>query len=138
MGQAAKQGGGIGEVTPLTRREREILTLINSYARVLSINTAIIKPCMDISLGYRYKYLFQLMLTVNGLINPSKSNIIEAVGYCRGSCIRSIDYLHSIGYLRQVPKPRLIKPFQKYKVDNGYQLTDKGREVLYKIIASVL
>lgn len=82
----------------------------------------------------RPKYLYQILLAVARLKEPSKAMVIRAMGSDTSSALQAIDHLHSVGYLRSVDKPRLIKPFGKYKIDKGYELTDKGCEALCTII----
>lgn len=47
------------------------------------------------------------------------------------------DRLLSFDLIRVIGKPRLIKPFQRFKVDKGYVITDKGKQVLVKILSSI-
>lgn len=47
-------------------------------------------------------------------------------------------YLLELGYIRKIGKPRLIIPFQRFKVDTGYVITVRGNSVLAKIFDCVV
>lgn len=53
---------------------------------------------------------------------------------CQNTAINGIKQLLDLALVREVKKPRLIIPFQRYKVDKGYILTAKGEQLLRKIL----
>lgn len=51
---------------------------------------------------------------------------------------RSISILLRLNYIRVIGKPRLIVPFQRFKVDKGYVITPAGEAILRKIVSSIV
>lgn len=51
---------------------------------------------------------------------------------------RCIPILVNLGYVRGIGKPRLIIPFQAYKIDTGYVITASGEAILRKIIMELM
>ena len=120
--------------TPLTD-EQVLNAIVLHHVNILTLPIAKIKPYMPLSKGYRVKYLLSILMSVKGLKRAvTKAILINDLSYHGPSLIKSVDYLFKVGYLAKRGKPRLIVPFQKYKIDTGYVITEKGNEVLRKIL----
>lgn len=128
----------VEEVTTPTPQDELIKRAITDYFLITNITTSKIRGCMPIPKGYRVRYAFKVLIAIQGLKRPSKTNLVNYMSAGTTSLIKMVDWLYAEGYIKDVPKPRLIKPFQKYKVDKGYILTDKGKQCLYKIISTVV
>lgn len=129
-----EQNQGVEAVTTLAGRYDSIKPMIVTYGRLYDISREVISAHMPVLYGARPKYLYQILLAVARLKQPSKAMVIHTLCADKGSALQAIDHLHSVGYLRSVDKPRLIKPFRKYKIDKGYELTDRGWQALCAII----
>lgn len=48
---------------------------------------------------------------------------------------KALPILLEMGYIREIGKPRLIKPFQRFKVDRGYMITDLGKQIVIQTLS---
>jgi predicted transcriptional regulator len=82
--------------------------------------------------------IFKVLISL--YVKPSQSKTaLQLKARVNGDTIaNSIEYLLSQGYIKKVNKPRLIIPFQAYKIDVGYRITGKGEQIIYSIFNSLL
>lgn len=135
MGQAQRvEYTEIEGITTPIDPDAKLNAIIHRHVSLLIIPIGKIKPYMPSSKGFRVKYLFSVLLSIAGLIRPTKSTLIYDLSYHTGSLIKAVDYLELHGMIKGVKKSRLIIPFGKYKIDKGYVITEKGKNVLRKVL----
>lgn len=134
MGKAQEVQEELMAVTTAEEANNSVKGLLDNYGRVYDVKGSKISLYIPLLPGSRPRYLYQIMLAVARLKQPSKSNVVSSMRAGRTSALNAIDHLYQHGYLRKVPKPRIIKPFGKYKIDTGYELTEKGMRTLYNIL----
>ncbi len=66
----------------------------------------------------------------------TKTAYANAFNSCKRSTRHTIDYLKILGLVSELGKPRLIKPFQRFKIDKAYAITPKGSNVITEILIS--
>lgn len=75
---------------------------------------------------------FKILMLIDRYPRSCESDLIH---YSKNyTAKRYIAILISLDLIRVIGKPRLIIPFQKFKVDKGYVITDKGKTVLRKLL----
>lgn len=85
--------------------------------------------------GFRSSACLDLLVIIN--CNPRLaitrvSSLMHSNPY---KAIKNVAYLMSLGYVRQIGKPRLIIPFQRFKIDKGYVITQSGIKVLRELMS---
>jgi hypothetical protein len=111
--------------------------LINVYISIEYAPIPLIKRYIEVSTGYKPRYLYRMLLAVKSLNRPTKQMIFDFMLISRTSGIKTVDYLFVMGYLEKTNRKRLIRTFGKYKVDTAYKLSLKGHYVLYSILREV-
>lgn len=68
---------------------------------------------------------------------PRRSaQVLEDMAHA-GVLRRSLPRLQELGYIKAIGRPRLIVPFQKFKVDRGWVITDSGVMVIKNIFEAM-
>ena len=127
---------GLEGVTTVPERYASMKTMIDNYGKLYDVPVRVISEYLPSLPGARTKYLYQILLAVARLKEPSKAKVIQTLCAGNRSALQAIDHLEQCGYIRAVDKPRLIKPFGKYKIDTGYVITSQGLQALQQIIAA--
>lgn len=134
MGEAQHSRQVVEALTTLDGCYDNLKIVVENYGLVYDIPTRKISAHIERLDGSRPQYLYQILLAVARLKQPSKAMVIKTMRAGIRSAINAIDHLYQHGYLVKVPKPRIIKPFGKYKIDTGYELSEKGKRALYNIL----
>ncbi|WP_295655754.1 hypothetical protein [uncultured Mucilaginibacter sp.] len=121
-------------VRPVNGNDENINRLIIAACKLNSLSPALIEPYIPRRTGLRNTFAFQYLLNIN--VNPrlTKTAYANMFNTCRHSTCHVIDYLKELGLVYELGKPRLIKPFQRFKVDTAYNITTKGSKVITGVL----
>lgn len=86
--------------------------------------------------GIRNTFTFQCLLNINLAPQLTKTAYANSFNKCKQSTYLAIDYLKELGLVSELGKPRLIKPFQRFKIDTVYAITPKGSKIITEILIS--
>lgn len=121
-------------VTTPFNLDEYIQDLLISYSKVYFIPKPIISLYIPFKPGLRVRTTFNILVIVKLLKMPTRAGILHFGNLGQESTGMAIRYLVDLGLIRKCGKPRLIKPFQKIKVDTGYTITVKGENVIRRIL----
>lgn len=122
-------------VTTITTYCNDIQTLLTAYSRVAFIPAAVITKHIPYNERLRVKTSFNILVIVKLLGSPSRAAILQHGMLGIGSTQYALAYLVRLGFIRTCGKPRLIKPFQRYKIDTGYVITPLGEKTIIAILS---
>lgn len=121
-----------GVTTPYIT-DAEITAEILIYIKIAFIPATIITQYIPFKDGLRVRTLLNLLMLIKVLNNPSKAMLLRVGCMGQESTQHGLAYLVKLGLIRICGKPRLIIPFQAYKIDKGYTITVKGENVIRRI-----
>jgi hypothetical protein len=129
-----EKGLKIGIDTPLKHSEKVSPQILQAY-RVLTKPLSIIREYIPEVKGIKSSFCFKLMVIIACNERITEGCIRAILNGAKESSVRPANNrLISLGYIREVNKPRLIIPFQAYKIDKGYMITPKGKSALNKML----
>lgn len=131
--QAHKYSTG---VNPATGNDKGINCLIIAACKLNNLSPALINPYIPRRAGVRNTFAFQCLLNINVTPRLTKTAYANSFNKCKQSTCHTIDYLKELGLVSELGKPRLIIPFQKFKIDTTYAITPKGSNVITEILIS--
>ena len=127
---------GISRVTTVTVNDKGINDVIIAACKLNSLSPALIDPHIPRRPGIRNTFAFQCLLSINVTPWLTKTAYANSFNRCKQSTCHTIDYLKELGLVSELGKPRLIIPFQKFKIDTAYTITPKGSKVVAEILIS--
>lgn len=129
-----------GGVNSIDKSDSKISTVILGNWVISNIRPIDFSGFINKKTGIRQKFCFQvlLLLCYRDEMRTSKSELVHITNGLFISVDRAIDYLVDLGFARMIGKPRLIIPFNAYKIDKGYVITILGKLAVKKIIEKVI
>ena len=124
-GQARAAGG----VTGVPLAEQSLLVHVLGIIKMYNMSAVMLDKHLPRKAVCRQSTAFRVLCVVFGNPMCTKAQV-RRYRISSRSVERCLDYLMSLGYVKAVKKPRLIIPFQAYKIDIGYRVTVKGEIVL--------
>ncbi len=121
-------------VSPANINDEDINRLIIAANKMNNIRPALINPYIPRKQGLRNAFAFKCLLNINVTPRLTKTAYARSFNTCRQSTCHTIDYLKELGLVYELGKPRLIKPFQRFKVDTAYNITTKGLQVIRDVL----
>jgi hypothetical protein len=122
------------EVAPDYIVDEHIKRVIVAACKLNGMSPALVNPHIPQRNGLRNTFVFMCLLSIYASPRLTKTAYAKAYNNCQQATCHAIDYLKELGLARVVPKRRLIKPLQRYKIDVGYEMTSKG----FKVITDIL
>lgn len=98
--------------------------------KINSISPIVIDRYIPRRYGLRNTFAFRCLLHINISPGMTKTAYSKSFNTCQQATCHAIDYLNALGLIREMGKPRLLIPFQKYTVDKAYKITPKGIKVI--------
>lgn len=105
-----------------------------THFTIATISIALLNKHLPGKQGIRIRTLFNCLVAVYLMDRASKFNICNKYNYNERSVSCSLCHLLELKLIRSIGKPRLIVPFQKFKVDVGYVITPLGEQTIVKIL----
>lgn len=109
---------------------------LTAMTDLISFNNKILAEYFPLPNKLRPLTCFKSLLIIEKHPQICEWNLKKYTGNSDSKII--ISGLLSLELIRPFGRPRLIIPFQKFKVDKGYVITDKGKAVLRKLICPKL
>lgn len=119
------------DITATKRRDENSNARLISYADSLVIDKVAIGELLP-SKGVKSITCFKTLVLIWRYPRNSVNELELLSGHSR--IINSVSYLVSVDMISPMGRPRLIIPFQRFKVDTAYVITAKGEGVLRKIL----
>lgn len=113
-------------------------TVLNIYGLLSSLSPTFLRHYIKDNPTVNIRVVFRVLVAVKRLKCVTRGAIITDSNIHVYSCYRAVKHLTDIGYIKAVPRARLIIPFQRTKIDTAYSVTELGDQVLDKITSSVL
>lgn len=123
-----------GAVRPININDKDINRLIIAANKLNSLSPTLINPYIPIKHGLRNTFVFQCLLNIHVSPRLTKTAYAASFNTCKQSTCHAIDYLKELGLVYELGKPRLIIPFQRFKVDKAYRSTPKGNTVIAEVL----
>ena len=123
-------------VSPAAVNDKGINDVIIAACKLNSLSPALINPYIPQRAGIRNTFAFQCLLNINVTPRLTKTAYANSFNKCKQSTCLAIDYLIELGLVSELGKPRLIIPFQRFKIDTAYTITPKGSKVVAEILIS--
>jgi len=125
----------INEVTTESSEYLSFNTQIINIVKFLELKLSTIRKYIPDKKGIRASNCFELLILISA--NPRTTQwYLRFVTNSTGFTIsKNVNYLLELSLIKQIGKPRLIVPFQKFKVDKGYVITPAGEKLLREILA---
>ena len=121
-------------VAPVAVIDEHINRVIIDACKLNGISATLVNQYIPMRYGLRNTFAFRCLLNIHVSPRLTKTAYARLYNNCQQATCHAIDYLNELGLVCELGIPRLIKPFQRYKVDKGYKVTNKG----YKVIKDVL
>jgi hypothetical protein len=126
-----KYSGGVSSVSINDEHINRLIIVAN---KINGLRPALIEPHIPRKQGLRSTFAFQCLLNINVVPRLTKAGLARSFNTCRQSTCHTIDYLNELGLVYELGKPRLIIPFQRFKVDTAYNITPKGFQVIRDVL----
>jgi len=123
-------------VSPANINDKDINRLIIAANKLNNLRPALIDLYIPRRSGIRNTFAFQCLLNIYIAPRLTKTACATSFNTCRQSTCHTIDYLKELGLVRECGKPRLIIPFQRFKVDTAYKITPKGNKVITEVLTN--
>ncbi len=123
-----------GEVIPSTPDDILLNRMLLLACRLNSISPVLIDQYIPRKYGLRNTFAFRCLMHIKAHPGLTKTGYSRLYSTCQQATCHSIDYLNSLGLVREIGKPRLIIPFQAYKIDRAYKVTLRGKKVVKDIL----
>ena len=123
-----------GAVSPGNINDKHINRLIIIANKINGLKPALIDPYIPRKQGLRNTFAFQCLLNINVAPRLTKTAYARSFSTCRQSTCRTIEYLKELGLVYELGRPRIIIPFQRFKVDTAYSITPKGSQLIRDVL----
>ena len=130
------EGSDSTGVSPVNINDKDIKRLIIAANKLNTLSPALIDLYIPRRLGLRNTFAFQCLLNIYATPQLTKTAYARSFNTCRQSTCHTIDYLNELGLVCEFGKPRLIVPFQRFKVDIAYNITPKGIKVIAEVLTN--
>jgi hypothetical protein len=121
-------------VAPVFMNDEHINRVIIASCKLNGISPVLLNPYIPRRPGLRNTFVFTCLLNIYVSPRLTKTAYAKSFNNCQQATCHAIDYLKELGLVREFLKPRLIKPFLRYKIDVGYELTAKGTKVIKEVL----
>jgi hypothetical protein len=120
--------------TSVSRNDTTINRFLLFACKLNGLGPAAIDPYLPRRVGLRNTTAFKCLIHVQLSPGLTKAGYSRLYKTCQQSTCHIIDYLLELQLIQTVGKPRLIIPFQAYKIDTGYKITSHGLKVVRSVL----
>ena len=110
--------------------------LLLAVCKIGNISSKQLQPFIPAKTGLRNTFVFKCLLNVYVYPRQTKTCYSKTFHTCQSATANAIEYLVTLGLIQLIGRPRLITPFQTYKVDNAYKVTLKGGLIIKNVLDS--
>jgi hypothetical protein len=110
-------------------------TLLLQAYKLFTTPHRLIREYIPEKRGVRSTFCFKVLVIIACNERVTETGIRAILNGTKETGVKSAnERLCDLGLIRPVNKPRLIIPFQAYKIDKGYMITPKGKSALNRML----
>jgi hypothetical protein len=125
------------DVDTITSFDKDMNQAVLLACKLNNISPQQLHPFIPSKAGLRNTFVFKCLLNIYVYPRQTKTFYAKHFHLCQTAAAKAMEYLCSLGLIKPLGRPRLIIPFQTYKVDTAYQLTVNGKMVIKKVMDSI-
>lgn len=119
-------------VTPVNAFDNYLIGQIIAYTDFIRFDKSKVRPYIPERGNTKSFTCFKVLLLIARHPKSCEFDLIKSTG--NKSVNRCIHRLIELDLIKRSGRPRLIIPFKKFKVDNSYVITTKGKNVVEKVL----
>jgi len=134
-----KEPGELSDIVVTTYNSIDLAmkVTLDCYFEAHIVNNVILSRYIERSPVIGVRSCYKTMLALRALNKPTKRQVRVSIGINDLVLNKAVEHLLQIGYILPVERPRLIKPFGKYKVEKAYIISPKGEQALVNIVNAI-
>ena len=122
------------EVNSPTTDNDKLLTITKGLKSYFSISSETIKKYIPAKTGLRVDTTLMVLSLLHCTPASTMYHISDTIHCDHRTIKRSVEHLLALGLIRMMPQQRWIAPFNSYKQEKTWLITNKGKTVLSKLL----